>query len=128
MHKVPHLQERLASLLYKLNFNVKLEEIRPEIRNIKIACQELRRSDKMVKMLELILYLGNFLNAGTFRGNMDGVKMDMLPKVRLLSLYDGPFEYCCYASSLLSKKNYQAFRRNPSTCRSLITNATRVVD
>ena len=85
MHKLPHLQERLASLLYKQNFSVKLEEIRPDIRSIKIACQELRRSDKMVKLLELVLYLGNFLNAGTFRGNMDGVKVDMLPKVRTAS-------------------------------------------
>ena len=92
MHKLPHLQERLASLLYKLNFSAKLEEIRPEIRNVKMACQELKRSEKMVKLLELILYLGNFLNAGTFRGNMDGVKLDMLPKVSILD----PFIYYTY--------------------------------
>ncbi len=34
----------------------------------------------MVKLMEVILYLGNFLNAGTFRGNLDGVKIDVLPK------------------------------------------------
>jgi hypothetical protein len=53
MHKVPHLAERLQSLLYKLNFKAKVEEVKPDVRNVKIASQELKNNDKITKLLDV---------------------------------------------------------------------------
>ena len=46
------------------------------------ACRRLRKSDKFVKLLELVLFIGNYLNAGHNKGQSFGFDIDFLPKLR----------------------------------------------
>jgi hypothetical protein len=74
---VPALASRLKTIVYKLNFPVKLSELKPvsrttltssdllqDIQKIKDASKEVNKSKKFLKVVEVVLYIGNFLNGG----------------------------------------------------------------
>jgi hypothetical protein len=46
------------------------------------ACDEVKKSTKFKKVLEVVLALGNYLNGGSFRGAAYGFKLDALNKLR----------------------------------------------
>lgn len=46
------------------------------------ACEEVKKSGKFKKVLEVVLALGNYLNGGSFRGGAYGFKLDALTKLR----------------------------------------------
>lgn len=46
------------------------------------ASRQLMNSKKFQQLLLIILQLGNFINAGGFRGSASGVKLDCLNKVK----------------------------------------------
>lgn len=48
---------------------------------MRAACSELRESEPFSKMLQAVLELGNYLNAGTQRGSAAGFKLDTLLKL-----------------------------------------------
>jgi hypothetical protein len=69
--------ERLQALNFKANFETKLQEVRPDLCSVKgvvtlrvlssftclsVASSMLKGSKSLVKLLELVLFLGNFLN------------------------------------------------------------------
>lgn len=55
MHKIPNLAERLQSLLYKQVFDGKVEELKPDVRNVKLASHDLKNSAKILRLLEVVL-------------------------------------------------------------------------
>ena len=46
------------------------------------ACEEVKKSKKFAKILELILLIGNIMNAGTKNAQSVGFDISYLPKVR----------------------------------------------
>ena len=54
----------------------------PDIVTVTDACKRLRKSDKFAKLLELVLFIGNYLNAGHNKGQSFGFDVDFLPKLR----------------------------------------------
>lgn len=70
MHSVPNYTERLQALQFKQNFDIKCNETRPDIRAAKLASQEMKTSVTLQKLLDVILWAGNFLNASTPKGEM----------------------------------------------------------
>lgn len=46
-----------------------------------LACEEIRDSKKFAKLLELVLLVGNYLNAGTKNAQAVGFEISYLPKV-----------------------------------------------
>ena len=56
--------------------------VQPDIVTVTDACKRLRKSDKFVKLLELVLFIGNYLNAGHNKGQSFGFDVDFLPKLR----------------------------------------------
>jgi hypothetical protein len=49
------------------------------------ACDEVKKSTKFKKVLEVVLALGNYLNGGSFRGAAYGFKLDALNKLRYVA-------------------------------------------
>eukprot|EP01122_Echinamoeba_exundans_P009101 TRINITY_DN313_c0_g1_i1.p1 TRINITY_DN313_c0_g1~~TRINITY_DN313_c0_g1_i1.p1 ORF type:complete len:586 (-),score=237.19 TRINITY_DN313_c0_g1_i1:161-1870(-) len=79
---VPQLGARLECLLFKLNFPVKMNELKPALLRIKKANQCMTKQvDNFHKLLEIVLAVGNFLNHGTSRGGASGFSLDSLPKL-----------------------------------------------
>jgi len=46
------------------------------------ACEEVKKSKKFAKILELILLIGNIMNSGTKNAQSVGFDISYLPKVR----------------------------------------------
>jgi hypothetical protein len=78
---VPYLSIRLHSMIFQLNFDEIYNSIITSINKITIACQDLRNSDKFVRLLGIILEIGNSLNKGTNKGGAKGIQLSSLMKL-----------------------------------------------
>uniref|UniRef100_A0A1X7UZJ0 FH2 domain-containing protein n=2 Tax=Amphimedon queenslandica TaxID=400682 RepID=A0A1X7UZJ0_AMPQE len=80
MSNVPRYDKRLKALSFTKTFNDRITEIRPAIEDITSSCHELLMSDKLRKLLEVILAFGNIMNRG-LRGNAFGFKLSSLNRI-----------------------------------------------
>lgn len=69
--EVSRYHERLKALYFKKTFKERMGEVCPQIQDILAACHELMMSKKLLKLLEIVLALGNYMNRGS-RGNAAG--------------------------------------------------------
>ena len=58
-----------------------LQSADASIRVVEQACKQIRFSTGLQKILRFVLATGNLLNAGTNRGNAQGIKLDTLMKL-----------------------------------------------
>ena len=72
------------------------------------ACDEVKKSTKFKKVLEVVLALGNYLNGGSFRGAAYGFKLDALNKLRDTKSADGDTTLLHYLVKLVNKKYPEA--------------------
>jgi len=77
----PYAAEKINLFLLKSEFSTRAAEIKPDIGAISLACDEIFKSKKMIRIIEIILVLGNFINFGTVRGDQSGFKIDCLVKL-----------------------------------------------
>ncbi len=61
-----------------------VQDCKPDIVAATAACDEVRKSRKFAKILEIILLIGNIMNTGSKNAQSVGFDMSYLPKVRLL--------------------------------------------
>lgn len=78
---VPRLAGRLESMMYRGKLDLEMAEIRPDLNMLRNASRELRQSTKFKKVLQVVLAVGNALNASTFRGGAKGFRLESLLKV-----------------------------------------------
>ncbi|CAM5160490.1 unnamed protein product [Natator depressus] len=76
------LRPRLNAILFKLQFNEQVENIKPEIVSVTAACEEVRKSKSFSSLLEIILLVGNFMNAGSRNAGAFGFNISFLCKLR----------------------------------------------
>ncbi|XP_030427811.1 protein diaphanous homolog 1 isoform X1 [Gopherus evgoodei] len=79
---VSRLRPRLNSILFKLQFNEQVENIKPEIVSVTAACEEVRKSKSFSSLLEITLLVGNFMNAGSRNAGAFGFNISFLCKLR----------------------------------------------
>ncbi|XP_043840451.1 protein diaphanous homolog 1 isoform X2 [Dromiciops gliroides] len=82
MGTVPCLRARLNAILFKLQFNEQVENIKPEIVSVTAACEEVRKSENFSSLLEITLLVGNYMNAGTRNAGAFGFNISFLCKLR----------------------------------------------
>lgn len=108
---IPRLPIRLDCMLYRRRMELEMEELKPELLILKAAAQEMRESRRLKDLLgvscdrnlrlcslcrltdvpgrhQIVLALGNALNASTFRGNARGFQLESLLKVGLAASCD----------------------------------------
>lgn len=78
---VPHLQSRVEVWVFTRTFEERVLSLFPQIRALTKSFQEFLSSKKLLNLLEIILAIGNYLNAGTFNGGAYGFKLDVLLKL-----------------------------------------------
>ncbi|XP_038064634.1 delphilin-like isoform X2 [Patiria miniata] len=82
MSQIPGYKLRIESLLFKSSFDEKLEEISKLLKVIEQAAIELRASQKLAKVLELVLAMGNYMNKGNQRvAGATGFKITFLTEL-----------------------------------------------
>ncbi|XP_075959019.1 protein diaphanous homolog 2 isoform X1 [Anarhichas minor] len=82
MSSVKLLRPRLNGILFKLTFEEQVNNIRPDIMNVTFACEEVKKSESLYKLLELVLLVGNYMNAGSRNAQTFGFNMSFLCKLR----------------------------------------------
>ncbi|KAG8439022.1 hypothetical protein GDO86_005280 [Hymenochirus boettgeri] len=82
MCSVSRLKPRLNAILFKLLFNEQVENIKPDIVSVTAACEEVRKSESFANLLEIILLVGNFMNAGGRNAGAFGFDIGFLCKLR----------------------------------------------
>lgn len=78
---VKRLVPRLRSLKFKSLYTDTVTDIKPGIVATTAACEEIKTSRKLAKLLELVLLLGNVMNSGSRNGQAVGFEISYLPKL-----------------------------------------------
>eukprot|EP00834_Sanchytrium_tribonematis_P000590 NODE_11_length_54881_cov_1.430718.p3 type:complete len:952 gc:universal NODE_11_length_54881_cov_1.430718:36331-33476(-) len=78
---VPRCEQRLKALLFKQKMNERIEDARPQIEMISKAANQLFQSKKLRRVFEVVLAVGNYLNADSTRGGAYGFSIELLPKL-----------------------------------------------
>uniref|UniRef100_A0A8C1J181 Diaphanous-related formin 3 n=1 Tax=Cyprinus carpio TaxID=7962 RepID=A0A8C1J181_CYPCA len=82
MSSVKRLRPRLNSILFKLQFEEQVSNLRLDIMAVNAACDEARKSKPFSRLLELILLMGNFMNAGSRNAQSFGFNLSSLCKLK----------------------------------------------
>ncbi|XP_028271257.1 protein diaphanous homolog 1 isoform X4 [Parambassis ranga] len=82
MSTVKRLTPRLQAILFKLQFEEQLNNIKPDVVSVTAACEELIKSETFSKLLQIILLVGNYMNAGSRNGMAFGFSISYLCKLR----------------------------------------------
>lgn len=83
MSNVKRLRPRLSAILFKLQFEEQVNTIKPDIMAVSTACEEIKKSKSFSKLLELVLLMGNYMNAGSRNAQTFGFDLSSLCKVSL---------------------------------------------
>uniref|UniRef100_A0A8C0J1T7 Diaphanous related formin 3 n=1 Tax=Chelonoidis abingdonii TaxID=106734 RepID=A0A8C0J1T7_CHEAB len=82
MSNVKRLQTRLSAILFKLQFEEQVNNIKPDIMAVSAACEEIKKSKSFRKLLELVLLIGNYMNAGSRNAQTFGFNLSSLCKLK----------------------------------------------
>ena len=78
---ISRLVPRLKSLRFMLHYPELVQDCKPDIVAATAACEEVRRSKKFGKLLEIILLIGNIMNTGSRNAESVGFDISYLPKL-----------------------------------------------
>uniref|UniRef100_A0A6I8PE71 Diaphanous related formin 3 n=1 Tax=Ornithorhynchus anatinus TaxID=9258 RepID=A0A6I8PE71_ORNAN len=82
MSNVKKLRPRLSAILFKLQFEEQVTNIKPDIMAVSAACEEIKKSKSFSKLLELVLLMGNYMNAGSRNAQTFGFNLSSLCKLK----------------------------------------------
>lgn len=82
MSSVKRLRPRLGHILFRLQLEEQVTNLRPDILAVSTACDEVRKSRSFGHLLELVLLLGNYMNAGSRNAQSYGFDLSSLCKLK----------------------------------------------
>nr|XP_013813028.1 PREDICTED: protein diaphanous homolog 2 [Apteryx mantelli mantelli] len=82
MSSVKMLRSRLNGILFRLMFEEHVNNIKPDIMAVTLACEELKKSESFRRLLELVLLVGNYMNSGSRNAQSLGFNISFLCKIR----------------------------------------------
>lgn len=82
MSSVKRLRPRLSHILFRLQLEEQVTNLRPDILAVSTACDEVRKSRSFGRLLELVLLLGNYMNAGSRNAQSYGFDLSSLCKLK----------------------------------------------
>ena len=86
---VPSAFKRLSAMLFRLNYDSEILEIKDSLQILELGCKELKNQRIFVKLLEAVLKAGNRMNSGTARGNAQAFNLASLRKLSDVKSADG---------------------------------------
>ncbi|CAG2203100.1 Delphilin [Mytilus edulis] len=89
MSRVPGYEQRLKSILFKANFQEKIDDMKESLLCIRKGSLQLRNSKRLTKILEMILAMGNYMNKGNQRvGEAAGFKISFISQLEVTKTSD----------------------------------------
>ena len=86
MMKVEMADEKFECMLFKYQFDHKLNELMNSVTTLISACEEVQKSVRLRKLMAMILMLGNQINTGGSGSMAHGFTLDALLKLDEVSL------------------------------------------
>lgn len=86
---IPFLDERFDALIFRGTFDDKFQHVEKHVTNVVHAIESVRTSPLFKRVLEIILAIGNYLNANTNRGGAYGFKLSTLSSLLNFRANDG---------------------------------------
>ncbi|XP_060869000.1 inverted formin-2-like isoform X2 [Metopolophium dirhodum] len=81
LNSINNYQLRIKLMIEKEELPVIVSEIHGQLESIKEMCDDLITNQPFKQFLSLVLFIGNYLNAGSYAGNASGFTLDTLPKL-----------------------------------------------
>ncbi|ESO99100.1 hypothetical protein LOTGIDRAFT_142208 [Lottia gigantea] len=104
MSKIKRITPRLNSMLFKMRFPELVADIKPDLVAGTEACDQVIKSKKFAKLMELILLVGNYLNAGSRNAQTVGFDVSFLTKLGNTKSQDGKTTLMHFLAEMVDKK------------------------
>ena len=105
MMKVKNASKKLKTLMYFALFNDRFLELEGEIKSLKEACECVRSSDKLRRLMVFALRLGNTLNTDGSNAAVSAITMDSLLKMHEAKAFDKRTSVLHYLVSIIEKND-----------------------
>lgn len=102
---IPRYTQRIKCIRYKFQFENRVLETQAQLDTLVAATDQIADSDKLRRVLEHILAIGNYLNGSTPRGGAYGFKLDTLTKLHTLKSVDPRITLMHYLLHQLEEKS-----------------------
>ncbi|KAI3690384.1 hypothetical protein L2E82_48408 [Cichorium intybus] len=79
--KIPRIEPKLRVFAFTATFSCRANSFSDTLNTIKESTKEIKESTKLVKIMQIILMMGNKLNVGTTEGSASGFKLDSVEKL-----------------------------------------------
>lgn len=79
---VPLLGQRLEAMVFVMKFDETVKDLTPDLNAVITAADAVRLSKSFHKLLEIVLLIGNYLNAGGANAGSFGFKLSLLNNLR----------------------------------------------
>ena len=101
MMGVPNAASKFKCMLFQIQFKSRIEEINESIETLLTACNDVKSSERLQKLMAIILTIGNQINTGGDGNMAAGFTLDALLKLNEVS----ELNFNCYEFSLNSQKS-----------------------
>ena len=101
--QVQNLDSIVDSLIFRLQVDDYLQEIRQSIEIIQFACEEIKNSQRLPKLLKVILAVGSVLNRDTYLSSK-GFKLESLRSLSETTDKTGKLTLLHYISKIVNEK------------------------
>lgn len=101
------LVKRLNAISFKMKFQECVQDIKPDVVNATIACEELLKSNKFAMIVKLVLAIGNFMNAGSRNARAIGFEISFLPKLSSTKASDNKTTLLHFLAQIVEEKHYE---------------------
>ncbi|XP_049850499.1 formin-like protein [Schistocerca gregaria] len=120
--RIPQFRARLKVYEYKINYDLRACELEIIISRLEGANEELKKNTPAwVKLLEVVLAIGNFLNYNSPRGGARGFQIECLSQLSSIKSLDNTFTLLDYLVEYLHEMGkYSDALDLPNTSRSIL--------
>ncbi len=86
---VKRIEDKVKAMQAMATFEERVEEARAGQKTLQEVCSQVMNSEKLIQVLEMVLNIGNLMNAGTLHGGVEAFKFESLSKLSETKSADG---------------------------------------
>jgi hypothetical protein len=86
---IKRIDDKVKVLQAMSTFDEHVQEARAGFKTLQEVCGQIMNSEKLIQVLEMVLNIGNLMNAGTLNGGVEAFKFESLPKLSQTKSADG---------------------------------------
>jgi hypothetical protein len=86
---IKRIDDKVEVLQAMSTFDEHVQVARAGFKTLQEVCGQIMNSEKLIQVLEMVLNIGNLMNAGTLNGGVEAFKFESLPKLSQTKSADG---------------------------------------